>query len=129
MTKKETLTLSKLEESLLTSLRSLDSQVARELQRTPEEETKHGVQKWEPITKRVELLSGFLLDRVGDNDINLESILILLQTLSKTLYILTDDLEVSGLGKVRSEYVTDTAKKVEYDCKRIIEMLRGQVVS
>lgn len=129
MAKNDTHTLSKLEGALLTTLKSLDNQMAREMQRSPEQLEKLGVQKWEPISKRVELITGFLLDRIGDDDIKIESLLVLLQSLSKTLYLLSDELQSDGLGKIRAEYILDTSQKVSYDVKRIVEIVKGLIVS
>lgn len=57
MPKNDTHTLSKLEEALLSVLKSLDNQMAREMQRSPAELEALGVQKWEPMSKRVDIVS------------------------------------------------------------------------
>jgi len=129
MTKAAEEKLTKLEENLLMVMTSIDNQVAREMQRNPAELEKHGVQKWEPYDKRIEAVSSFLLDLLGDNQIELDSVIVLSQALSKVLYIITEDLGQLGLGKVRTQYCLETAKRIHYDVERVIYNLKDQAIS
>ena len=104
-----------LEDGLLTACRAIDNQIAREMQRNPIEQAQHGVQKWEPYAKRVEVVTGFLLDRIQDKIIDLDSLLVLAQAFTKSIALLTEDLGEKGLGKVRSAYVRESAKNIIRD--------------
>lgn len=106
-----------LEESLLEALKALDNQIAREMQRDAKAQEQHGVQKWEPFQTRIERLCSFLLNCLGDQSIDLDGIIVLTQTFSKTLSLVSDDLGEDGLGKVRSEYVRSTFENLERDAK------------
>lgn len=115
-----------LEAGLLRALSAIDNQVAREMQRSPEELEKHGVQKWEPYNKRVELITSLLLNSLGDNSIKLDSILVLSKALSKTLSYAVSDLGPSGLGKVRTSYCLDAADEIARDLREIEGRLRDR---
>ena len=106
-----------LEESLLEALKALDNQIAREMQRDAKSKDKHGVQKWEPFQSRVERLCSFLLNSLGEQTIDLDGIIVLAQTLSKTLSLACADLGEDGLGKIRAEYVRVTFENIERDAK------------
>lgn len=125
MSKKEKRT--PLHEGLFTALRAIDNQVARELQRSPEELKSHGVQKWEPLEKRVELVTSLLLDGVADQEISLDGILVLSQSLIKSLQILSSDLGKKGLGQLRSNYLLTAFSLIESDCRRGKEHLEETV--
>src|SRR5689334_11784334 len=92
---------SPLEEGLMTALTALDNQIAREMQRSPEQLSAHGVQKWEAYSKRVELVTTHLLDGLGSEEIQLDSLLVLAQAAAKALSFTIQDLGQEGLGKVR----------------------------
>ncbi|NDC36853.1 MAG: hypothetical protein EBZ48_02240, partial [Proteobacteria bacterium] len=57
------------EENLIKVLSAIDTQIAREMQRTPAEREEHGVQKWEPYQKRVELIVSRVLNSLGDQEV------------------------------------------------------------
>lgn len=120
--------LSVLEESLLRALEALDSQIQRSMQRTPAEREEQGVQKWKPIEERVEKLTGLLLDAFG-NTIELDSIIILSQTMAKALSMICSDLGVEGLGDVRSRYVEDTLRLLSIEIERTQRLLKRSEIS
>lgn len=97
--------LTPLDEGLLRALRAIDNQVAREMQRTPAELEKLGVQKWEPFNKRIENIAAFLIDNISEQNVQLDSLLVLSQALVKVLKIFSEDLGEEGLGKMRSAYM------------------------
>ena len=97
--------LTPLDEGLLRALRAIDTQVAREMQRTPAELEKLGVQKWEPFNKRIENIAAFLIDNISEQNVQLDSLLVLSQALVKVLKIFSEDLGEEGLGKMRVAYV------------------------
>jgi hypothetical protein len=106
-----------LEASLIEALKSLDSQIAREMQRDVKQTEKHGVQKWEPFQNRIEKLSSFLLNCLGEQKIDLDGIIVLTQTFSKVLALVTEDLGSDGLGKIRSDYIRSTFENISRDAE------------
>jgi hypothetical protein len=119
----------KLEEGLLQAMKSLDSQIARAMQRTPSEREVHGVQKWEPYETRVENLTAFLLNELGDNSVSLDSLLVLSQAFTKALRLACDDLGRGGLGAVRSSYCIDALQKIARDASRGVAELGQEHVT
>ena len=115
----------KLEEGLLQCMRALDKQVSRELQRTPTELETKGTRKWEPLENRVETVAAFLVQSLGEQAIELDSILIMAQALSKTLCLVVEDLGEKGLGKVRTEYCLSAGENIKRDSERIVEGCGG----
>ena len=118
--------LQKLEEGLLQALQALDRQVARELQRSPAELEAHGVLKWEPYQKRIELVCSFILDSLGGREVELDSLIILAQALSKALRLVIDDLGEDGLGQVRSSYCLVALEKIAADAHAGKQALRSE---
>ena len=115
-----------LHDGLLTALRALDKQVAREMQRTPAEEELLGVQKWNPYQKRIENIVSYLLELFADRTITLDSLLILSQALSKTLKVLIQDLGREHLGEIRSSYCAVALQTIEKDCTAALDILRDK---
>ena len=111
---------------LIRAMRAIDNQIAREMQRSPAELEQHGVQKWEPIEKRAELTVSAVLDSLGGNEIELESVLVLSQALAKVILLVTEDLGSDGLGKVRSEYTREAIRKIARDMQRAGENLQAE---
>lgn len=108
-----------LQAGILTALQALDNQVAREMQRNPQQASEKGTRKWEPIEKRVELVAGYVLDQIEAKNVELDSVLILAQGMSKALQILVTDLGKEGLGKVRSEYCLAAADSLGHDAEQM----------
>jgi hypothetical protein len=110
-----------LEKSLISAMQALDKQILRAVSsRNPEKLERHGVQKWEPISERVEMVATLILDKLGDNHIELDSVLVLSQALSKVLQLVAEDLGRDGLGELRTAYlkrafelITDSALRGE----------------
>ena len=101
-----------LEEGLVAACRAIDNQIAREMQRTPAERELHGVLKSEPYAARVERVTAFLLNALGDEEVKLDSLLVLATSFAKALQITAEDLGADGLGKVRTEYCRDVFEQV-----------------
>ena len=102
-----------LEEGLLQAMQAIDKQVEREVgRRTPEETEEHGVQKWEPHDRRIERVCSYALSLLGDNEVQLDSIVVLAQAMVKALQVVADDLGPEGLGKVRCAYLQSALEKV-----------------
>ena len=103
-----------LEQSLLSAMCAIDNQISREMQRTPEQLDRLGVQKWEPLSKRVELVCAFILESLGHNRIELDSILVLAHAYTRALQLVIEDLGPSGLGQVRSSYCLAILAQIEH---------------
>ena len=111
------------EENLMKVLAALDAQVAREMQRTPAQRELHGVQKWEPYQKRVELIVPLILNALGDQEISLDGVLVIAQAAAKALLLAVEDLGVDGLGKVRAGYCEAAMQHVATDAQRALQTL------
>lgn len=116
--------LAPLEAGLLAAMRALDNQITREIEkRTPEELEAKRLEKWEPIDKRVERVSAFVLDHFGDETVKLDSVLVLTQAFAKCLQIICTDLGDEGLGKTRSAYCKHAWKHIERDTEHALRIL------
>jgi hypothetical protein len=113
-----------LEENLVKVLSAIDTQIAREMQRTPAQREEHGVQKWEPYQKRVELIVSRVLNSLGDQEVTLDGVLVFAQAMSKTLLLAVEDLGADGLGKIRSSYCEAAMQNIAQDVSRGLQMLR-----
>jgi len=110
----------KLEEGLLLAMKAIDNQVARALQRTPSEREELGVQKWEPYETRIEHVTAFILNELGDNSVSIDSLLVLSQSFTKALRLISEDLGIAGLGNVRSAYCVDAMQKIRRDADKTL---------
>jgi hypothetical protein len=113
-----------LEEGLLRAMRALDMQIAREMQRTPAEEEELGVLKWEPYQKRIENVASFVMNSLGDQEVGLDSLLVLTQALSKSLQFVVADLGADGLGKVRTAYCQQALENISRDAREGSQLLK-----
>lgn len=118
--------LTPLEEGLLRALRAIDNQIDREMQRSPAELEKLGVQKWEPFNKRIENISAFLIDRISEQDIQLESLVVAAQAFSKVMKIFAEDLGEAGLGKMRSAYLRWAMENLSRDSYEALRALGAE---
>ena len=112
-----------LQGGLLVTLSSLDNQIAREMQRTPKELAAQGVQKWEPIAKRIEMITVFLLEQFSRQKFGLEALLVLTQAGTKALRMIVEEVGTEGLGQVRTGYVTKALESLEEDSRKGLELL------
>ena len=96
-------------------MKALDNQIAREMQRSPEEREKHGVQKWEPFQNRIEIVTPLILNSLGEGEVNLDSLIVLSQSFVKALRMMVDDLGEEGLGKVRFQYAVRALSAIQID--------------
>lgn len=115
----------KLEDGLLQVMRAIDNQIARALQRTPSERDVHGVQKWEPYETRVEHLTAFILNQLGDETASLDSLFVLSQAFTKALRLASEDLGSEGLGSMRTAYCIDAMEKIQLDSTKALTGLRS----
>ena len=115
---------SNLEGGLLQAMKALDNQIARSLERTPAEREKSGVQKWQSYSERVEGVSTFILDAFADEEVGLDSLLVLTQSFPKVLSILCDELGRDGLGEVRTSYVESVLESLEREAGRALRQLK-----
>lgn len=112
-----------LESGLLSALQALDNQVQREMQRSPAEREVQGVQKWEPFQKRIERVSVFLLDSLGEQAVDLDSLIILSQAVTKAMKLAIEDLGQDGLGEMRSSYLAWAMENIARDASDSLTML------
>lgn len=110
---------------LISALHALDGQVAREMQRSPAELERHGVQKWEPYAKRVEKTAAVVLDSIGEERCKLDSVLIMAQAMTKGLSLLIEELGVENLGELRSSYCRAAMIAIERDARNALALLRN----
>jgi hypothetical protein len=115
--------LGKLEEGLLQAMKAIDNQVARALQRTPAEREEHGIQKWEPYESRIEHVTAFILNELGEGGVSIDSLLVLSQSFTKALRLVSEDLGLEGLGKLRSAYCVDAMEKIQRDADKTLAEL------
>ena len=115
-----------LEDGLRRAMQALDNQIEKETaRRTPAELEDRGVQKWAPYTARIERVCSFALNCLGDEEIKLDSILVLAQAFVKTLKIAASDLGEEGLGKLRTAYCIEALDKVRRDADAGLQSLRA----
>ena len=124
MTKKKN--SSPLEDGFIVALRAIDNQIAREMQRSPDELESHGLRKWEPHAKRVETVTALLLNAVGQRQIDLDSLIVSSQAFVKALRLFAEELEGEGLGHVRAEYVKEAFARISDDAFKGIDLLRDE---
>lgn len=121
----EEVKLSPMEEGILRAMSAIDKQVAREMQRTPAELDVHGVQKWEPYQKRIEFITSFVLNMLGDEKVQLDSLLVFAQAFAKSLALVVEDLGEEGLGKLRTEYALAATENIAKDCFKTTQLLKN----
>ncbi|MBN8548079.1 MAG: hypothetical protein J0M12_02060 [Deltaproteobacteria bacterium] len=121
----EEVKLSPMEEGILRAMSAIDKQVAREMQRTPAELDVHGVQKWEPYQKRIEFITSFVLNMLGDEKVQLDSLLVFAQAFAKSLALVVEDLGEEGLGKLRTEYALAATENIAKDCFKTTQQLKN----
>ncbi|MCB0322643.1 MAG: hypothetical protein KDD69_03685 [Bdellovibrionales bacterium] len=107
-----------LEEGLLKALRALDNQIARQMERSPTERAERGVQKWEPYQSKIEEVCALLMNGIGDEELRLDGVLVAAQALTKSLYLISEELGEVGLGKLRSAYCRDAFEAIIRDAER-----------
>lgn len=116
-----------LEQGLFTALRSIDTQILREVEsRNPAQLEEHGLRKWNSYESRIERICSFVLNSIGDDDLGTDGVLVMAQAMSKTLMLVVEDLEQAGLGKTRSEYCRTAAANIERDMNEILQLLQDQ---
>ena len=115
-----------LEQAIQDAMQALDTQIAREMQRTPQERSEHGVQKWEPISRRVERVTAWVLNCLGEGEVELDSLLVLSQAMAKALRMASEDLGEKGLGKVRTGYCLGAFEAIAKDAENGLAILRSE---
>lgn len=117
------------EDSLLGALKAIDNQVARQMQRTPAEREESGVQKWTPFTDKIEETTAIILDGFADGHVQLDSLVVLSQSLVKALYLVVEEVGAEGLGDLRSAYCEDALEKIERDARQGLASFGGSSLS
>ena len=120
----KTMKKSQLDEGLLKAMHALDQQIARSMERSPTERELEGVQKWGPYSEKVEQVSSLVLNALGDEEVTLDSLVVLSQAFSKALKMVVSDLGGEGLGKVRSGYCQVAFENINRDASDGMRELR-----
>ncbi len=98
------------------AMQAIDNQIEREIgRRSPSDREEHGVQKWEPFQTRIERTASFLLNSLGDQSVQIDSLLVFSQAFAKTLNLLVADLGEEGLGELRSRYMSESLASIARD--------------
>jgi hypothetical protein len=118
-----------LEQGLVLAMSSLDAQITRAMQRSPEEREIHGTQKHNIFSEKVEKVCSIVLDFVESDESNLDSLLICAQAFTKSLYLLVEELGEQGLGEVRSGYCLSALEKIQRDTDKAIRELSAAVLN
>jgi hypothetical protein len=119
----------KCEEGLLQAMKAIDNQIARALQRTPAERELQGVQKWEPYESRIEHVTAFLLNQLGDSEVSFDSLIVFAQAFTKALRFAAEDLGTEGLGAMRTDYCRDAMQKIERDASKALSEMCGDALT
>jgi hypothetical protein len=93
-----------LEDGLLSAMKAIDNQIARRMQRSPDERDVGGVQKWEPHQEKIESVCSHILRSFGEDEVGLDAVLVLTQAYGKALYLIVEELGEDSLGDVRTAY-------------------------
>jgi hypothetical protein len=107
-------------------LELIDSQIAREMQRTPAERSLHGVQKWQPIATRVERVASHVIEEFSAGNVKLDSLIVAMESFARILRILVEELGEGGIGKVRAGYCRESFKNIDRDIILALEALGGK---
>ena len=107
-----------MESGILTAMAAIDKQIRREMQRSPAEREAQGVQKWEPFQKRIELITSFVMNSLGEGDVQLDSLLVLSQAMTKALELIAAELGAEELGEVRAAYVAKAFEVIAESARR-----------
>ncbi len=113
-----------MQQGLLMAMSALDRQVSRDVtQRSTPEQDALGVGRCSAINLRVELVSSFIIDAFADGQVNLDSLLILAQAMTKTLGILGSELGEETMGKMRTDCCLDAFRQIIADAERARDTL------
>jgi hypothetical protein len=113
-----------LQEGLLIAMRALDNQINKAVERrTPAEREVHGVEKWQPLNDRVELVASVLLEAFADGDAGLDALLVLAQAAPKALSMVIDELGLPALGDARANYCRQAMAGIADDARRSMERI------
>jgi len=115
-----------LSESLLRAMQALDTRVVREMQRSPAQREEEGVQKWLPFEKRVEQVAALLLEALGNEEIALDSMIIMTRAYTNALRLFIEELGTEGLGELRSDYCKFTMQRASDEARRALEILTDE---
>jgi hypothetical protein len=115
-----------LEQGLLSAMRALDNQIARQMERSPADREASGVQKWEPYQLKIEQVCALMIKAFGEDDVRLDSVLIVAQAMTKSLYLISEELGEAGLGAVRSGYCRTALNAILRDAERGLQQLGAE---
>lgn len=124
MSKKE----APLQDGLLQAMRALDRQIKREVfTRDEKGREEHGQGARGAQLKRVEIVSGLVLDAFADREVGFDGVLVLTEAMVQTLQIIAGELGSEGLGRTRSAYMLDAVSRIERHARLIREQLEDGI--
>lgn len=91
-------------EGLGQMLQAIERQIAREMQRSPDELERLGVQKWDPFLERIEKIAAAAVEKLGGGQVGLDSLIVASQALATALQLVVEELGREGLGELRTGY-------------------------
>lgn len=106
-------------EGLGQMLKAVERQIAREMQRSPEERERLGVQKWDPFLDRIEKIAAASVEKFGTQQVGLDSLIVASQALTTALQLVVEELGREGLGELRSAYCMWACENLERSILRI----------
>jgi len=118
-----------LENGLITAMRAIDNQIARQMERSPTERDDAGVQKWEPHQQKIEQICALVLEAFGDDEVRFDSLLVTAQAFAKSLYLVSEELGQTGLGTVRAGYAREALRSILRDAERGVDSLEDEKIS
>ena len=111
---------------LIEVLSSLEKQIARAANRKTElEVAESGFGKENIHSDKIERITGSIITSFEDNEIGLDSVLVLTQALLKSLRFISEDLNNEDLGEVRTELINTTINAVDRDLQ-LLKKSRNQ---
>lgn len=119
MSKKNKVKAPPLEEGLIKAMKALDNQIARAMQKDVARREEEGFKKHENFKVKIEEVTGLILNAFGEDKVGFDSFLILSQAYIKALYLISEDLGKLGLGKIRTEYISEAINNIDRDLKAL----------
>ena len=77
----------------------------------------------------MEEATAIILDGFADGHVQLDSLVVLSQSLVKALYLVVEEVGAEGLGDLRSAYCEDALEKIERDARQGLASFGGSSLS
>jgi hypothetical protein len=103
------------EEAFVVALRAIDSQIQRELLRSPQQREEKGLSRKAPQDRRVENLTGFLLETFSKDEIGLDGLIVSARGFVKALTVLFEEYGEKNLGSARGRNALESLGELYND--------------